>query len=136
MKAQARGVDEACAELFRQRFRRRPFIGMVVEREVPAQAELAIAQQKAMPGGKLLDALKERTRRDNRPGREDAVQREWIDPSRLESVIRTLIDGGGQTGADVLRVLRLEQWLASRHRRGPAAIPRGKEVTTNAVLNA
>lgn len=66
----------------------------------------------------------------------EVVQRGWIDPRRLEVAIRHLIDGGGQTGADVQRVLRLEHWLLSRHRRGPAVIPRGEEVKTNEVLNA
>jgi asparagine synthase (glutamine-hydrolysing) len=66
----------------------------------------------------------------------EAVRRGWIDPKQLDAAIRTLIQGNARTGADVRRVLRLEQWLASRHRRAPAAIPQGKEVNTNEVLNA
>ena len=42
----------------------------------------------------------------------------------------------GKTRAEVQRVLRVEQWLTSRDRRGPASIPKRKEVTTHEVLNA
>jgi asparagine synthase (glutamine-hydrolysing) len=66
----------------------------------------------------------------------EVVRRGWIDPRQLEAAIRILTDGSGETDADVQRVLRLEQWLTSRHRRAPAAIPQRKEVRTNAVLNA
>ncbi len=66
----------------------------------------------------------------------EVVQRGWIEPRRLDDAIRQLTDGGGESGADVYRVLRLEQWLLSRHRRAPAVIPQREEVRTNAVLNA
>ena len=66
----------------------------------------------------------------------EVVRRGWIDPSRLDDAIGTLIDGGGRTRAEVQRVLRLEQWLTSRDRRGPAVIPQRKEVATHEVLNA
>jgi asparagine synthase (glutamine-hydrolysing) len=66
----------------------------------------------------------------------EVVRRGWIDPRRLDAAILSLIDGGGCTGGAVGQALRLEQWLASRHRRGPAAMPRGKEVKINEVLNA
>jgi asparagine synthase (glutamine-hydrolysing) len=66
----------------------------------------------------------------------EVVRRGWVDPQRLDTAIRTLIDGAGCTGGEVGDAVRLEQWLTSRHRRAPAATPKGKEVTTNAVLNA
>jgi hypothetical protein len=66
----------------------------------------------------------------------EVVRRGWIDPRQLEPAIRSLLHGGGDTGGEVRDVMRLEQWLASRHRRAPAAIPHGKEVRTNEVLNA
>ncbi len=66
----------------------------------------------------------------------EVVRRGWIDPSRLHDAIRVLIDGGGGTRPEVQRALRLEQWLASRDRRGPAAIPQRKEVANHEVLNA
>jgi asparagine synthase (glutamine-hydrolysing) len=65
----------------------------------------------------------------------EVVRRGWIDPRRLDEAIRHLTDGGSQRGAGVRLVLRLEQWLAAL-RRGPAAIPDGKEVTTDAVHHA
>jgi asparagine synthase (glutamine-hydrolysing) len=66
----------------------------------------------------------------------EVVRRGWIESRRLEAAIRSLIDGGGDSGAGIRAVLRLEQWMASRNRRGPAVIPQRKEVNTNAVLNA
>jgi asparagine synthase (glutamine-hydrolysing) len=66
----------------------------------------------------------------------EVVRRGWIEPRRLEAAIRALVDGGVDTGAGIRFVLRLEHWIVSRDRRGPAAIPLGKEVNTNAVLNA
>jgi asparagine synthase (glutamine-hydrolysing) len=65
----------------------------------------------------------------------EVVKRGWFDPERLTAAIRTLLDGSGHSGGDVRRVLILEEWLASRHRRGPAAIPQRKEVTSHEVLN-
>jgi asparagine synthase (glutamine-hydrolysing) len=61
----------------------------------------------------------------------ESVERGWIDPVKLRAAIQRL--GVGETDASVQLLLRLEQWLASRHRRGPAVIPTGKEVTTNDV---
>jgi len=66
----------------------------------------------------------------------EAVQRGWIDPVRLDRAIGALIDGAGRTGGEVRRVLRLQHWLKSRHRRGPAGIPQREEVNSHAVLNA
>lgn len=66
----------------------------------------------------------------------EVVRRDWIDPRRLEAAIHILVHGGGRTGAEVRRVLRLEQWLTSRNRRGPAATPKRKEVITNAIRSA
>jgi asparagine synthase (glutamine-hydrolysing) len=63
----------------------------------------------------------------------EVVQREWIDPERLTVALRTLIDGGGQTGGDIHCVLRLEGWLQARQAR--FAIPQRKEVNTNEVLH-
>jgi hypothetical protein len=62
------------------------------------------------------------------------VQRGWIDAQRLREALRTLTDGGGATGGDVLRVLRLERWL--RERQHAPAIPHRKEVNSHAVLSA
>ncbi|MPZ17585.1 MAG: hypothetical protein GEV06_06710 [Luteitalea sp.] len=66
----------------------------------------------------------------------EVVRRGWIDPQKLEAMIHMLVHGGGRTGVDVRRVLRLEQWLTSRDRRGPAAMPKRKEVITNAIRSA
>lgn len=65
----------------------------------------------------------------------EIVRRGWIDPSALEAAVRTLIDAGAASH-ELRRVLRLEEWLASRLRRGPAAIPQRKEVTTDGVQHA
>ncbi|HEY0875790.1 MAG TPA: asparagine synthase-related protein, partial [Vicinamibacterales bacterium] len=62
------------------------------------------------------------------------VRRGWIDAPRLREALRTLTDGGGATGGDLLRVLRLEQWL--RARQHAPAIPHRKEVNSHAVLSA
>jgi asparagine synthase (glutamine-hydrolysing) len=65
----------------------------------------------------------------------EVVQRGWIDGAALDRAIGLLVDGGS-AGREVRRVLRLEEWLRARHRRGPATIPQWKEVTTDEVLNA
>ena len=64
----------------------------------------------------------------------EVVQRGWIDADRLRQSLRTLTDGGGETGGDIYRVLRLEGWLEARKIR--SAIPQRKEVNDHAVLNA
>lgn len=64
----------------------------------------------------------------------EAVQRGWIDADRLRAAIRTLADGGGESGGDIHRVLHLERWLQARQDR--SAIPQRKEVNSHAVLNA
>jgi hypothetical protein len=68
-------------------------------------------------------------------GRLQVVERGWIDPDRLAAAMATL-GGAGTSGAEVRRVLRLEQWIGTRLRRAPADIPRGEEVKPNEVLNA
>jgi asparagine synthase (glutamine-hydrolysing) len=65
----------------------------------------------------------------------EVVQRGWIDPRALDAAIRLLVDGGGGRG-EVESAVRLEQWLDSRRRRAPAAIPQRKEVSIHEVLNA
>jgi asparagine synthase (glutamine-hydrolysing) len=65
----------------------------------------------------------------------EVVRRGWVDSTALERAIRRLVDGGGHGGAEVRRVLHLEQWLELRHRRAPAVIPRGKEVNRHALLH-
>ena len=65
----------------------------------------------------------------------EVVRREWIEPAALDAAVRALI-AGGSTSEPVRQVLRLEQWLTSRTRRAPAAIPRRKEVRSHEVLNA
>jgi asparagine synthase (glutamine-hydrolysing) len=64
----------------------------------------------------------------------EVVERGWIDADRLRAALRTLADGGGETGGDIHLVLRLERWLQARSER--AAIPQRKEVNDHAVLNA
>ena len=64
----------------------------------------------------------------------EVVQRGWIDPGRLQSALRALTDGGGETGGDIHAVLRLEAWLQARPER--CGIPSQKEVNTNEVLHA
>jgi asparagine synthase (glutamine-hydrolysing) len=65
----------------------------------------------------------------------EVVRRGWIEPAALDTALRALANGGA-AGTDLRRVLRFEQWLASRQRRGPAVTPPGEEVKTNGVLNA
>jgi asparagine synthase (glutamine-hydrolysing) len=65
----------------------------------------------------------------------EVVRRGWIEPMALDAALRALANGGA-AGTDLRRVLRFEQWLASRQRRGPAVTPTGEEVKTNGVLNA
>jgi asparagine synthase (glutamine-hydrolysing) len=64
----------------------------------------------------------------------EVVQRGWIDPEKLRQSLRTFTDGGGETGGDIHRLLRLERWLQARRDR--LAIPHRKEVNSHAVLNA
>jgi hypothetical protein len=64
----------------------------------------------------------------------EVVQRGWIDAPRLQAALGALTDGGGETGGDIHRVLRLERWLQAR--RMKSQIPQRKEVNTNEVLNA
>ena len=66
-------------------------------------------------------------------GQLETVQRGWIDRERLTLALRTLTDGGGETGADIHGVLRLERWLQARRDR--RVIPQRKEVKTNEVLH-
>ena len=63
----------------------------------------------------------------------EVVQRGWIDPDRLTLALRTLTDGGGETGGDIHCTLRLERWLQARHTH--SAIRQRKEVNTNEVLH-
>lgn len=104
---------------------RRAFAGLVPGRILrrtskgyypPAALRAARAQAKSLPPVERLES----------------VQRGWIDAQRLQASLRAL-NLGADTGSDVQLMLRLEQWLASRHRRGPAVIPERKEVTTNDV---
>ncbi|MCU1384448.1 MAG: Asparagine synthetase [Acidobacteria bacterium] len=66
----------------------------------------------------------------------EVVRRGWLDPERLDAAIRDVIDGGAAAGAEVRRALRLEQWLTSRDRRGPAVTPKQKGGEHHDVLNA
>lgn len=65
----------------------------------------------------------------------EIVRRGWVDSGALQAAIRALTHGGGGN-AEVESALRLEQWLESRRRRAPAAIPQRKEVKSHEVLNA
>lgn len=64
----------------------------------------------------------------------EIVQRGWVDRDRLAYALRSLTDGGGESGGDIHCILRLETWLGAR--RDHLTIPQRKEVNTNAVLNA
>ena len=64
----------------------------------------------------------------------EVVERGWIDAQRLRQSLRAFTDGGGVTGGDIHRVLRLERWLQARRER--SAIPQRKEVNSHAVLDA
>lgn len=64
----------------------------------------------------------------------EVVERGWIDPGRLRESLRSFIDGSGETGVDIHRVLRLERWLDARRDQRPN--PQRKEVNTHAVLDA
>jgi asparagine synthase (glutamine-hydrolysing) len=66
----------------------------------------------------------------------EIIQRGWLDAGRLDAAIRDVIDGGAATGGEVRRALRLEHWLTSRHRRGPAVTPTKKGGECHDVLNA
>jgi hypothetical protein len=65
----------------------------------------------------------------------EIVQRGWIDPNALDAALRTLMDAGAASH-ELRRVVHLENWLVSRQRRGPAAIPQRKEVNVNGVQHA
>jgi asparagine synthase (glutamine-hydrolysing) len=65
----------------------------------------------------------------------ECVRRGWLDPGPLERALRSLIDTG-TARAELRRAIRLEEWLTSRQRRGPAATPTRKEVRTNGVHHA
>jgi asparagine synthase (glutamine-hydrolysing) len=62
----------------------------------------------------------------------EVVRRGWIDATRLDAAIASLIGGGGRTSAEVRLVLQLEEWLTSRNRRALVML-QGKEVTTDGV---
>lgn len=103
---------------------RRAFVGLVPDRVLrrvskgyypPAALRATRERLKALPAIEQLES----------------VSRGWIDSARLRIAIREL--GTGETDSDVQLLLTLERWLALRHRRGPAVIPRGKEVNTNDV---
>ncbi len=64
------------------------------------------------------------------------VRNGWLAAAPLAAAIQNLRDGAAEAGSAVRLALLLEQWLSTRDRRGPAATPQRKEVTTNAVLNA
>lgn len=64
----------------------------------------------------------------------EVVQRGWIDAQRLRQSLREFTDGGGQTGGEIHRVLRLERWLQMRRTR--RAIPQRKEVNSHVLLDA
>jgi hypothetical protein len=66
----------------------------------------------------------------------EVVRRGWIDANRLDARIRLLAAGGSRTAGELQCVLCLEEWLALRDRRAPAAIPKREEVKTNGVLIA
>lgn len=69
-------------------------------------------------------------------GQFEVVRRGWIDGGRLDAAVRAVRDGAGHNGGGVQRVLLLEEWLAGRKRRAPAAIPNREEVTAHGVLIA
>jgi hypothetical protein len=66
----------------------------------------------------------------------EVVRRGWIDGGRLDAKMRLLLGGGSPTIGELQHVLCLEDWLTTRNRRAPAAIPKREEVETNGVLIA
>jgi asparagine synthase (glutamine-hydrolysing) len=65
------------------------------------------------------------------------VRRGWLDASRLADAVHGILHGGGQSeGGAVQRALILEDWLARRERRGPAAFQQREEVRHHGVCNA
>jgi asparagine synthase (glutamine-hydrolysing) len=84
----------------------------------------------------VMRALRPLARSARPVDRLEIIQRGWIDPGRLDAAIREVIDGGAVAGAEVRCALRLEEWLTSRHRRGPAATPTQKGGECHEVLNA
>jgi asparagine synthase (glutamine-hydrolysing) len=83
-----------------------------------------------------LRALRPIARAARPVDRLEVVQRGWLDPDRLDAAIREVIDGGAGVGLEVRSALRLEQWLTSRDRRGPAVTPIQKGGECHDVLNA
>ncbi|HWF86818.1 MAG TPA: asparagine synthase-related protein [Vicinamibacterales bacterium] len=66
----------------------------------------------------------------------EVVRRGWVNAQRLDVAIRGVMGGAGERGVELRPILQLEQWIASRDRRGPAVIPQRKEVNSYGVLNA
>jgi hypothetical protein len=66
----------------------------------------------------------------------EVVRRGWVDAARLDQAIRGLVDGTNATALEVRPILRLEEWIRSRQRRAPVAIPQRKEVRHHEVRNA
>jgi asparagine synthase (glutamine-hydrolysing) len=121
--------DELSAPGNTRSLMRRAFAGLVPDRILrrtskghyaPAALRAARVRSKALPPIEQLEC----------------VERGWIDPQRLSAAVCMLDVGGSDALLNVQRVLRVERWLASRNRRGPAVIPKGKEVTTNDVCIA
>lgn len=65
-----------------------------------------------------------------------AVRRGWLAASPLQTAVERALSGAASTVGALYCAVRLEQWLRARERQGPAATPKGKEVTTNDVLIA
>jgi asparagine synthase (glutamine-hydrolysing) len=61
----------------------------------------------------------------------EIVRRGWVDPAALDAALRAFADAG-VASSDLRRVIRLEQWLASR----TSAMPRRKEVRSHGVHHA
>jgi asparagine synthase (glutamine-hydrolysing) len=66
----------------------------------------------------------------------ESVRRGWLDAVRLHAAVHDITHGASQSSGAIQRVLMLEQWLARRHRRGPAAFKQREEVTHHGVCNA
>ena len=107
---------------------RRAFAGLVPPRVLGRQS-------KGFYSPVALRGLRSTAARFLPVDRLEIVERGWIDPVALDAALRTLIDTG-TASHELRRTLRLEEWLASRLRRGPAAIPERKEVTSNGVQHA
>lgn len=146
---------ESCGVTYAFPFAHRPlveFVTAIPSEELSAPGQTRALMRRALAGvvpDRILRRLSKgyyppaalramRARLASMPtvGRLEIVQRGWVDASRLSASIRRLFDSGADAAEDVQLAMRLEDWLKSRDRRGPAGTPQRKEVTNHAVFIA